>query len=182
MKYFKTIFLSVLLSSIAWMPSFADGFGEVDQVSLNPDVAYTWYIDMPDKDAEAAFDSLPDWKKGSTYFTEKGDEPGHLRKAVGYVRVLKDKTKQEAFFLSYNGLIYEYAIRFTVKKADDAKKMYEQALTNIKADTDRSWFIVGGDSRSTRTNLRDEKGFTVHLTYDLKKKTFEIRRYWIIVS
>ena len=131
MNRWKKIALGVVLASAMWMPSFANALGEVNAVSQDLMVAYTLYPDMSTSDAEAAFDSLPDWTKHVKYI---GDRDRTLDSFVSYTRTLEDKTKQEVFMLRRkDGRLLDYRVMFYSESRAQLEKMYNLAFNNLKA-------------------------------------------------
>lgn len=131
MKRWKKIALGVVLASAMWIPSFANALGEVNAVSQDLMVAYTLYPDMNTTDAEAAFDSLPDWTKHVEYI---GDRDRTVDSFVSYTRTLEDKTKQEVFMLRRkDGILLEYRVLFYSESRAKLEEMYNLAFNNLKA-------------------------------------------------
>lgn len=178
MKLLKIAALGVLLASAAWLPSFANGFDEANQVSQDPHVAYTLYIGMPTKDAEAAFDELKDWKKSVEDLTN-GCYTGPASKKIYYARTLKDKTKQKVFFFrNYDGILYGYQITFYTNKNADAEKMYNQAVKNLKAQLGAPHRTMS-NSTNEWTNFEESDGYNINLTYNKQEKSFKIDRHYV---
>ena len=167
MKTWKKATLGVALACTLWFPGFANGFDEVNQVSQDFYVAYTLYAGMPVAQAEATFDSLPDWKKKVQ--VEYGCGPATY---VTYTRVLQDKTKQKVYFCRRNdGKLLTFEITIYAHNKQDSRKMYEMAVNNLRK-------IFGEPSRSDDryTKFTDSYGRFVSLSLSEKEGSLTFTR------
>lgn len=174
MNRWKKIALGVVLASALWMPSFANALGEVNAVSQDLMVAYTLYPDMSTSDAEAAFDSLPDWTKHVKYI---GDRDRTLDSFVSYTRTLEDKTKQEVFMLRRkDGRLLDYRVMFYSESRAQLEKMYNLAFNNLKAKYGAPYYSQKDASRflDEDTNYFTELDISSDLNH--KHHYFRIRR------
>ncbi len=161
MNVCKKAILGMALACTLWIPGFANGLDEVDQVTQDFYVAYTLYTGMRVADAEATFDSLPDWKKKVEI--EYGCGPATF---VTYTRVLQDKTKQEVNFCRRDdGELIRFDINFYTKNKQNAREMYEIALKNLKEKygepagaTERAAMFKDSYKRYVNIDLNIEKG------------------------
>lgn len=173
MNVLKTAALGVLLASAAWMPSLANGFDEAASVTSDPHVAYTLYIGKPSAESEAAFDSLPDWKKQEHVAANGGGI------TCIYTRTLKDGTKQRVSFPRSSKFgTYFIIMKFTTPKAEDAHQMYLDAVKRMTQEMGAPESIRKIDVNYLAT-FREADGYTVYLTYNTKEKTFEVDRHYV---
>lgn len=173
MKLLKAATLGILLAGAAWMPSFANGFGEAVQVTSNPHVAYTLYVGMPSAEAESTFDSLPDWTKHEHVQANGGGI------TLIYTRTLKDGTKQEVHFPRSSKLgAYFLDMKFITSKAEDAHQMYLDAVKRMTQEMGSPESIKKIYVNYLAT-FRETDGYTVSLRYLPQEKAFEVSRNYV---
>lgn len=177
MKLLKVAIASVLLAGAAWMPSFANGLGELNQVTTDPDSAYTLYLDMPIGGVESAFDGLKDWTKQKELIKNPYD-PWHMVVRITYTRTLQDKTKQKVIVEAYKGIVDRNIFEFYTGSKEETQQMFEQALANLK--NAQKWiFPIGDNTDNNRIVMYRHDGLNIYLDKDLKNHMFRMTKYYV---